>query len=690
MRGHDRRRSPPPRGDDRRFGGGPPPPGWGDCRRQRSGSPPDRFRRSPPGKRFRRDEYDEYHPGGGGRFDRGDGPGRRERFDERYDDRPRQPDTFVEFVRRLPPHVGPEQANDEYRRYLAGWWGDTIKAEFEERKHDPHLRRRFDPREIGRVVQRRNELAAAAARAFAEQLEAGSLETEQQPAGPGPERFTEEPEGGPREEDAPPPAVPPPALCWQPTQLAADLALAKRLMRVLDQEKGIEGNPLLPAPPAAAPAAAEGGEDKAEGGAGAGDEQQPAEGAQQQAEGEGGAGPADMDAEVSPDECQAQVDKVVLYLWRVHGVDYYGGREYNKPAELGRSLAQRTQRGPKPSDDELTAAAAGEAEPAAEGGEGAPAEPAAAAAEQQEEQQAEGEGGDAAPAEGKEAAAADAPQAPADADGAPAPADGKPAPPAADSKPKGDDANAVQRAAQRAVRQADREAAAYERRVAGFWCFRIDKGDPLEAPMQRKRIDEEVDRWVDAQIIKHEENKWGSKLSTKLFMARSFVVKHIRNKHAHVVEAERERLQEEAYWENFRAFRKEEQRRQEEEQERVMAGMAAGGRGRGGMMEAAPMPLQAGMPIMPIIMPAAGGMGGMGGMGPVILPMEMVMGMAGGMGGGGRGGGRGNGPGMRSAAGGRGGRGGRGMQQGPKKEGGGYFDLDAPQNNRAVLDYGDL
>lgn len=35
-------------------------------------------------------------------------------------------------------------------------------------------------------------------------------------------------------------------------------------------------------------------------------------------------------------------------------------------------------------------------------------------------------------------------------------------------------------------------------------------------------------------------------------MARSFVVKHIRNKHAHVVEAERERLQEEAYWENFR------------------------------------------------------------------------------------------------------------------------------------------
>ena len=38
----------------------------------------------------------------------------------------------------------------------------------------------------------------------------------------------------------------------------------------------------------------------------------------------------------------------------------------------------------------------------------------------------------------------------------------------------------------------------------------------------------------------------------KMFMGREFVVKHIRNKHGHVVEAERERLQEEAFWENFR------------------------------------------------------------------------------------------------------------------------------------------
>ncbi len=35
-------------------------------------------------------------------------------------------------------------------------------------------------------------------------------------------------------------------------------------------------------------------------------------------------------------------------------------------------------------------------------------------------------------------------------------------------------------------------------------------------------------------------------------MGREFVVKHIRNKHGHVLEAERERLQEEIFWENFK------------------------------------------------------------------------------------------------------------------------------------------
>lgn len=57
MRG-DRRRSPP--GDERRFSGGGGR-GWDAGRRRQRSPSPDRFRRgSPPGKRYRRDDYDDY------------------------------------------------------------------------------------------------------------------------------------------------------------------------------------------------------------------------------------------------------------------------------------------------------------------------------------------------------------------------------------------------------------------------------------------------------------------------------------------------------------------------------------------------------------------------------------------------------------------------------------------------------
>ncbi|KAL4447939.1 hypothetical protein ABPG75_005158 [Micractinium tetrahymenae] len=694
MRGNERRRSPPPRRDDRRFGGGGPPPAGWDRRRPRSASPPDRFRRSPPGKRFRQDEYDEYdrYPGSGGRFDRGDGHGRR-RYDDRYDDRgpppPRVPLTFVEFVRDLPPHVPPDQAMDEYRRYMADWWGDAIKAEFEERKGDPQLRRRFDPREIGRIVQQRNELAQQAARAFAEELEAGSLSLEEQ-GPPGPEGFAEPGRGG--EDAEPAPAEQAPPLTWQPAQLAADLALAKQLMQTVDKEKGIEGNPLAPAAAAAPAAEAEGGE----GAEGAEAEQQGDQQAEQQ-----GSGPADMDAELSPEEQQAKLDQVLLYLWRVHGIDFYGGREFNNPAERRRSAARRTLRGPRPSDEELAAAAeaqaaetvpkaepeAGKEEAEAEAEATKPSEAAAGKGEQQQGQQEEQEEQQQEQEQqgGAEPAAAASPTAK-DAEG--------------QRQGAGKEVVAQQQEQQQQPDGKQRrqggseEAKEYEHRVTGFWRYRIDKGDPLEIPLQRKRVEEAIEKFVEAQIVKLDDNKWGNKLSQKLFMGREFVVKHIRNKHGHVLDAEREQLQEEIFWENFRSFKQEEQRRQEEEQERVMAGAAAAGgfgdRGRGGRgmlpMEPAAMPINPGMVMAPIIMPAAGGMA------PIIMPMEMVMGMAGGMGGrGGRGG-----PGMRGGMGGRGGRGGGPgpILPGAKLDAGGavreYYDLDAPANNRAVLDYGDL
>ena len=47
---------------------------------------------------------------------------------------------------------------------------------------------------------------------------------------------------------------------------------------------------------------------------------------------------------------------------------------------------------------------------------------------------------------------------------------------------------------------------------------------------------------MEAQIVKLGDQKWGSKVSQKLFVDRAFVVKHIRNKHTHLLDAEREQV----------------------------------------------------------------------------------------------------------------------------------------------------
>ena len=250
--------------------------------------------------------------------------------------------------------------------------------------------------------------------------------------------------------------------------------------------------------------------------------------------------------------------QLLVYLWRVHGVDFYGGREYSDPGERGRATARRTRRGPRPSDGAAAAAAAGEDEGAAAGsaGEG---EAAAAGDERAEAPPAadgQGEGGDA---------------------DAATPAD------EAASPTKQQQQQQQQREGQAAARRGGEggeggrgqpdEAAEYERRVAGFWRLRLERGDPLEGPQQKKvgagswvlhppgwsaragvrlgpplscgrrlpaaaaapatrlllpglaiaasalplaaaQIEEALEGWVDSQIVKIEDNKWGNKLSS--------------------------------------------------------------------------------------------------------------------------------------------------------------------------------
>ena len=202
----------------------------------------------------------------------------------------------------------------------------------------------------------------------------------------------------------------------------------------------------------------------------------------------------------------------------------------------------------------------------------------------------------------------------------------------------------------------------HENKVCQRWLRRAQKDPPSKSFIKDEEVEEELEKFIESQIVQHAEQKWGNKLSPKLFVAKNFVVKHIKNKHAHVLDAERERITERIYRDNYVASKEQEHKRN-----------AAGGRGgrggrgaRGGRF--------------------GGGRGGPGPHGPpggqimydaqgqamVMIPVAQA-GAMGGMGGRGRG---------------RGGFGGRG--RGRVAPVSAYFDIDAPKNNRAVLDYGDL
>lgn len=53
------------------------------------------------------------------------------------------------------------------------------------------------------------------------------------------------------------------------------------------------------------------------------------------------------------DSLVAKLDMFLVYLWRVHGVDYYGGEELSDPSDYeGHTNLRRTIRGPRPEEGE--------------------------------------------------------------------------------------------------------------------------------------------------------------------------------------------------------------------------------------------------------------------------------------------------------------------------------------------------
>ncbi|GMH32287.1 hypothetical protein BSKO_00121 [Bryopsis sp. KO-2023] len=649
---YDRRRSPPGR-RDRRF------PNPRDRRRPRSFSPgPDRGRRSPAYKRFRRE--DEYYD----RYDRGGSPGYRRGYDrERYDERDfrdsyrdphgrgphrrdQEPQSYKEFIFHLPDEVTPDDASRKYQEYLADWYGSRTKAEFEQRKDEEWMREKYDPREIVKAIERRKERAKEAAGKLLERVNGGDLKPSAPDfnQGAGSLASTEKKEGeeedqsAPNEENRGPdgsadrPQFFAPSVCWTAERMESDLKLSMELVKKLDAEKEITGNTLLaqgdPKEEEGAvadatadidqsekPTSTEPSEkpDGADSEAANGEETEPAAETEEAMQAEGEVKPDVADAASEAYSTEEKLDLLLTYLWEVHMIDYYAGLELTE-AEFS-STKCRMLRPARPAANEV-----------------------------------------------------------------------------ADNE------------TDKRMLEELRE------RVDKFWNGRLSNDGPWEAKSQTKKVEQAVDDFVESQVTRIGEKKWGNKLSSKLFVGREFVLKHIRLKHALVVEAEHEKILDDIYFENYKKDKEEEEHRMLEERRKSEAmtegaehgfdgfndmfgghgprGMAMSGRhgmgGRGMMGPMVPSPMMGG-PMGQVLLPAPGA----GPLGPFILqpvpsgtmsPMEMgQMGMEG----------------PRAVGGGMIGRGGAIAGRGRPWAGGGggyrdYYDLDAPQNNRAVLDYGDL
>ena len=90
---------------------------------------------------------------------------------------------------------------------------------------------------------------------------------------------------------------------------------------------------------------------------------------------------------------------------------------------------------------------------------------------------------------------------------------------------------------------------------------RIAEGDPQVKKLGTEEIERKLEEWIQSCVVKHDEQRFGTTLSSKLFIAEEFVIKHIKTKQAHHVEDMRERLLDDQYRRNVIEFLKLEQNR---------------------------------------------------------------------------------------------------------------------------------
>ncbi|XP_009403043.2 serrate RNA effector molecule isoform X1 [Musa acuminata AAA Group] len=346
----------PPRDDkDREYRrrSSPSPPTYRDRRH----SPP---RRSPPPgpfKRARRDDggYDRRRGsprGGYGPDDRrygydyGGGYNRRgwyrdERSHGRYTNRPSDwPDigygdygdgpeviqrgglmSYKQFIQELEDDIFPAEAERRYEEYRSEYISTQKRAYFEAHKEEQWLKDKYHPTNLVAVIERRKEQARSVAKEFLLDLQSGTLDlgpgvtvSSTSKSGNGSEPNSEDEadtngkrrrhnKGPAKENDLHSAALKAHPVSSEPRRIQADIEQAQALVRKLDMEKGLQDNVLSSS-----------GHDK-------------------------------LDAEKSRGGSMGRIiiirglttvkglegvellDTLITFLWRIHGLDYYGMSE---------------------------------------------------------------------------------------------------------------------------------------------------------------------------------------------------------------------------------------------------------------------------------------------------------------------------------------------------------------------------
>ena len=434
--------------------------------------------------------YDDYSSrGGGGGYDRRGGRGGRGgRGSKPYDRRggdggdeyhqmedPSGALTFRQFAfKHLPNDATPQEAEEKYEQYKIENAHLFHEQYFARQKNDPWLQRTFDPRLLESNQEKRSELAKEHSEKFAKGFaETGSVEglpdyseatTTEQEGGGEENMETEDPEKRAKKARRIGGFVPREA--WHMDRLKHDLTIARSLIEKLNGEKEIPNSPEL------------------------------ANALQNN---------LSINAESSAEDIAKAIDTCVVYLWSVHGVDYYGGRETN-PHDYIEIAEGRNVRAKCSFRKPLSTFALGG---------------------------------------GEHAVPVDAPIEPI---------------------------------------EANEIATKWSKRVDSTWSERLTC---LSDPVVLRLVDEtdlenKIEEWIKAQVVVFDENRYGSTLSSKLFIAEEFVLKHIKTKQTEAIEKERSRMIDEKYKENVFAYlRAEEAKGNKPTLRGIKRGGSGGGRGGG-------------------------------------------------------------------------------------------------------------